>query len=280
MVISWQYMSTVTRFAPSPTGFLHLGHAYSAWNARRRADVLRLRLEDIDTTRCRPEFSAAIIEDLHWLGLAWDGEIRVQSNHLPEYQASLDRLGARGLLYPCFCTRADIARAQSALHAPEATYPGTCKHLSAAERAERIGGGAPFALRLHMDRAASEAGTTRFFEERAGWVNAAPEKFGDVVLARKDVPTSYHLCVVHDDAVQAATHIVRGEDLRAATHIHVLLQKLLDLPTPAYAHHALLGDATGKRLAKRDHAVTLRAMRAAGVSPREILNQFEENHAA
>ncbi|MDD2705330.1 MAG: tRNA glutamyl-Q(34) synthetase GluQRS [Acidocella sp.] len=268
-------MSIITRFAPSPTGYLHLGHAYSAWMAWRRADVFRLRMEDIDTTRCRPDYAAAICEDLHWLGLDWDGDIRVQSQHFAEYAAALERLLGRGLLYPCFCTRAEIARAQSAPHGTEGIYPGTCRALTQADREARIAAGRPYALRLDVAAARAETGALRFFEEGAGWIGAAPERLGDVVLARKDTPTSYHLCVVHDDALQGITHVIRGEDLREATHIHVLLQALLGLPTPVYAHHRLLTDAAGKRLAKRDKAATLREMRAAGMSPAAILQTFE-----
>jgi glutamyl-Q tRNA(Asp) synthetase len=272
-------MRITTRFAPSPTGYLHLGHAFSAWNSWVRADVFRLRLEDIDTMRCRPEYAAAIMEDLRWLGLEWDGEVRAQSAHLEEYQAALEVLRALGLLYPCFCTRAEIARAQAAPHGAEAVYPGTCRHLSAAARAERIDAGAAYALRLDMAAAVHQAGARRFFEEGKGWVEANPLPFGDVVLARKDTPTSYHLCVVHDDALQGITHVIRGEDLFEATHVHVLLQALLGLVTPVYAHHRLLRDAQGRRLAKRDFAATLRAMRAAGVQPSAILREFEEGSA-
>ncbi|MDD2796295.1 tRNA glutamyl-Q(34) synthetase GluQRS [Acidocella sp.] len=273
-------MNITTRFAPSPTGYLHLGHAFSAWNAWVRADVFRLRLEDIDSTRCRPEYAAAILEDLRWLGLEWDGEIRVQSTHLAQYQAALAILRGRGLLYPCFCTRAEIARAQAAPHGAEAVYPGTCRHLSEAARAERMNAGAAYALRLDMAAALRQAGALRFFEEGKGWIEARPLPFGDVVLARKDTPTSYHLCVVHDDALQGISHVIRGEDLFEATHVHVLLQALLGLPAPVYAHHRLLRDAQGRRLAKRDFAATLRSMRAAGVQPRAILRQFEEGIAA
>jgi glutamyl-Q tRNA(Asp) synthetase len=274
-------MSITTRFAPSPTGFLHLGHAFSAWNAWRRADVFRLRLEDIDATRCRPEFSAGIAEDLRWLGLDWDGCIRVQSEHLPEYRAAMDRLAARNLLYPCFCSRAEIARAQSAPHGGEILYPGTCRGLSASERAERIAARCPYALRLDMAQALAQAGGRReFFEEGTGWIPATPERFGDVVLARRDIPTSYHLCVVHDDAAQDITHVIRGEDLFEATHIHVLLQALLGLPTPVYAHHPLLRDASGRRLAKRDGAASLRALRESGVSGQAILQNFREGRCA
>ena len=269
-------MSIVSRFAPSPTGYLHLGHAYSAWQARRRADVLRLRLEDIDATRCRPEFAAAIEEDLHWLGLDWDGPVRVQSAHFPEYAAALASLQARGLLYPCFCSRADILRASAAPHAAEQTYPGTCRHLSATEREQKIAAGALYALRLDNAAARAQAGgAQKYFEEGTGWIAARPEQLGDVVLARRDSPASYHLCVVHDDADQNITHVVRGEDLREATHIHVLLQALLGVPTPIYAHHKLLLGPDGRRLAKRDRSKTLREMRAAGTTAASILQEFE-----
>ena len=268
-------MSIISRFAPSPTGYLHLGHAYSAWQAWRRADVFHLRLEDIDATRCRPEYAAAIEEDLRWLGLNWQGEIRVQSAHMPEYAATLELLRVRRLLYPCFCSRADIARAITAPHGVEALYPGTCRHLSPADRAERIAAGIPYALRLDNEAARAQTGALKFFEEDTGWITAQPEQLGDVVLARRDIPASYHLCVVHDDALQYITHVIRGEDLRQATHIQVLLQKLLGLPTPVYAHHKLLLGPDGKRLAKRDRSQTLREMRAAGITAATILQKFE-----
>jgi glutamyl-Q tRNA(Asp) synthetase len=273
-------MSITTRFAPSPTGYLHLGHAFSAWNTWRRADVFLLRLEDIDATRCRPEFAAAILEDLRWLGLDWQGEVRVQSQHFAEYQGALDMLAGQGLLYPCFCSRADVARAQAAPHGAEPVYPGTCRQLSTAERAARMAAGAPYALRLDTGAACARVGARRFFEEGAGWGEARPELLGDVILARRDAPASYHLCVVHDDALQGVSHVIRGEDLRGATHIHVLLQALLGLPTPVYGHHRLLVDESGRRLAKRDGAASLRALRQAGVSARQILQQFEEGQAA
>lgn len=267
-------MSIVTRFAPSPTGYLHLGHAFSAMTAWRRAREaggrFLLRLEDIDPSRCRPAFAAAILEDLAWIGLDWDGNVRVQSAHLPDYQAVLDALSGRGLLYPCFCTRADTAReieaSATAPHAPDGSlvYPGTCRDLSADERAARIAAGERSALRLHMQRAM--AGTGSFEEEGYGMIVCAPAAFGDVVLARKDAPASYHLCVTHDDALQGVTLVTRGEDLRPATHIHRLLQALMGWPVPDYAHHRLLTDASGRRLAKRDRAATLRDLRASGVS--------------
>lgn len=269
----------VTRFAPSPTGLLHLGHAHSALAGWRRARAaggrFLLRLEDIDPGRCRPEFADAIREDLAWLGLDWDGEVRVQSAHLPEYRAALDRLAARGLLYPCFCTRAEIARAVaaslSAPHGPDGPpYPGTCRALPEPERTARMARGEAHALRLDMGRALALAPAgLSFAEDGEGRLRCDPAPFGDVVLARKDAPASYHLCVTHDDALQGVTLVTRGEDLKPATHLHRLLQALMGWPEPAYAHHRLLTDAAGRRLAKRDRAATLRDLRAAGASPAE-----------
>ena len=269
--------TVVTRFAPSPTGALHLGHAHSALFAWRRAREaggrFLLRLEDIDATRCRAEFASAILDDLAWLGLDWDGPVRVQSAHMAEYRAVLDRLRARGLVYPCFCSRADILRegaaSAAAPHGAEGSfYPGTCRHLSAGERAAGITAGTPYALRLNMAAALGAIGRTLFFhDEVAGRVQANPAAFGDVVLARKDTPASYHLCVTHDDALQGVTLVIRGVDLLAASHVHVVVQALMGWPTPAYAHHPLLTDGEGRRLAKRDRAATLRDLRAAGVSP-------------
>lgn len=267
-------MSIVTRFAPSPTGYLHLGHAASALAghdlARAGGGRFLLRLEDIDAGRCRPRFAEAILEDLAWLGLAWDGELRVQSAHFDAYRAVLARLEAMGLLYRCFCTRATIAAALGAPHGAEAAYPGTCRGLDPALADERAAQGEPYALRLRMDRAAAMAGRLRYHEAAEGWVEADPLSHGDVVLARKDVPASYHLCVCHDDAAQGVTHVTRGEDLRAATDVHVLLQALLGWPHPAYAHHPLIRDAAGRRLAKRDRAATLRDLREAGATPAQI----------
>ena len=265
-------MIPTTRFAPSPTGYLHLGHAYAALFARRAARAgggrFLLRLEDIDPGRCRPDYAAAIADDLAWLGLEWDGEIRVQSHHLPDYRAALDDLAARGLLYPCFCTRADIAReAANSAHAPHGPdgaplYPGICRRLTAAERAARIAAGAPHALRLDSTRAIAEAGTLSFHEHGEGRLTCHPEHFGDIILARKDAPASYHLCVTHDDALQGVTLVTRGVDLKPATDIQRLLQTLLGYPEPTYAHHPLLIGPDGKRLAKRDHAATIRDLRA------------------
>ena len=279
-------MSIVTRFAPSPTGYLHLGHACSAligWRrARQAGGRFLLRLEDIDPARCRPELARAIEEDLAWLGLDWDGPVRMQSAHPSEYRAVLEALTARGLLYPCFCTRADIQReisdAAAAPHAPDgsAVYPGTCRHRSDAERTRRIAAGERYALRLDMARALTcVAGPLTFEEDGEGAITCVPERFGDVVLARKDTPASYHLCVTYDDAVQGVTLGTRGEDLKPATDLHRLLQALMGWPAPRYAHHRLLTDAAGRRLAKRDQAVTLRALRAQGVTPAEARRMAE-----
>jgi glutamyl-Q tRNA(Asp) synthetase len=276
--------TVVTRFAPSPTGYLHLGHAHSAlcgWRAARGAGgqgegQFLLRLEDIDTTRCRPEYATAIEEDLAWLGLDWDGPVRVQSEHFPEYRAVLGQLAASGLLYPCFCTRAEIAASVSAPHhgslGPEGPlYPGTCRKLSKAEQAAKRAAGLPFALRLDMAAALRAIPGPLFFEEAGeGLLPCHPEQFGDVVLARKDTPASYHLCVTHDDVVQGVTLVTRGEDLKPATHLHRLLQALMGWPAPRYAHHRLLLGPDGRRLAKRDKAPTLRALRQAGRSPAEV----------
>ena len=271
----------VTRFAPSPTGRLHLGHAFSAIAAydyaRTRGGRFLLRIEDIDGTRSRPEHVETILADLAWLGLAWDGDVVFQSERLDRYQAALDALQARGLVYPCFCTRAGIAReiaaAGSAPHGPDGPiYPGTCRALSAAERVARLA--EPHAWRLDMARAVRQAGLLHWHDEIAGEQVADPAVFGDVVLARKDAPSSYHLAVTVDDAAQGVTHIVRGADLFAATHVHRVLQALLGLPTPVYRHHPLLTDADGNRLAKRHGAPTLESLRLAGADGRALADDL------
>ncbi|MGK7867264.1 tRNA glutamyl-Q(34) synthetase GluQRS [Falsiroseomonas sp. E2-1-a20] len=269
----------VTRFAPSPTGFLHLGHAHSAlagWRAARQAGGrFLLRIEDIDATRCQPAFAAAIEEDLAWLGLDWDGPVRVQSRHMQDYGWTLDSLKARGLLFPCFCTRTDIAReiagSAAAPHGPDGPlYPGTCRRLPVAERQDRITQAVPHAWRLDMGRALADLPAPLSFEEAGrGRITCDPARFGDVVLARKEVPASYHLCVTHDDARDGVTLVTRGEDLLPATDLHRLLQHLMGWPEPAYAHHKLLMGRDGRRLSKRDGAVPLRDLRAGGVTPRE-----------
>ena len=266
----------VTRFAPSPTGRLHLGHALSAVRAHDLARAgggrFLLRIEDIDGTRSRPEHVTGIIEDLRWLGVEWDGDILFQSQRIGIYEAALDRLRAVGLLYPCFCTRADIQASLTAPHGPEgAVYPGTCRALSAQVRARRIKAGDAHAWRIDMARAAARAGPLSwrsFDEDASSAVFADPSVHGDVVLARKDAPASYHLSCTLDDAAMGVTHVLRGDDLRSVTDIHRLIQALLDLPSPAYRHHPLLVDAQGQRLAKRSGSLSLAQLRAQGVDPR------------
>lgn len=275
----------VTRFAPSPTGLLHKGHAYSALQAFRAAQAaggrFLLRIEDIDTTRCRPEFTEAIFEDIAWLGLTWEKPVRVQSRHFNDYQRSLQRLQKLDVVYPCFCTRkeilTEIAGSPSAPHGPDGpVYPGTCRRLSQDKRQSRIRSGDPHAWRLNLAAALSLTGKDlAWTDTKHGELVATPEELGDVVLARKDTPTSYHLSVVHDDALQGISHVVRGEDLFHATHIHVVLQKLLGFPTPVYSHHGLLTDNSGKRFAKRDKALTLRAMRESGISPDALISSLD-----
>jgi glutamyl-Q tRNA(Asp) synthetase len=257
-----------TRFAPSPTGLLHRGHAFSAvlaWRlARAGGGRFILRLEDIDTTRCRPDFEAAILADLAWLGLDWDGPVWRQSERAGQYRAALDRLVAQGVAYPCFCTRADIAAAVAAPHGPEGpVYPGTCRHLAADERARRLASQTP-AWRLDVAAALAISGPLTWHDSRAGLQQADPAAGGDIVVARRDVGTAYALAVVVDDAAQEITDVVRGEDLFAATHAQRLLQALLGLPTPRYHHHPLILGADGRRLAKRDAGETLQGWRAAG----------------
>jgi glutamyl-Q tRNA(Asp) synthetase len=279
----------VTRFAPSPTGYLHLGHVRSAWEGWRAARAaggrFLLRLEDIDHARCRDEYAAAIVEDLAWLGLDWDGGVRRQSQHFDDYRAALDRLEAMGLVYPCFCTRreirAEIAGAGGAPHPGPggelgAPYPGTCRVLTAAARPTRRASSLSYALRLDVGAALAHTGPLAWCEEERRVV-ADPAPLGDVVLARKEMPTSYHLAVTVDDALQGVTLVTRGADLFTATHIHRLLQALLGLPTPRYRHHKLLTDARGRRLAKRDDALSVRAMRAAGMTPAAVLEAAQSS---
>jgi glutamyl-Q tRNA(Asp) synthetase len=270
---------TVTRFAPSPTGYLHLGHVRSAlegWRmARRYGGRFLLRLEDIDRARCRKEYAEAIPEDLAWLGFDWDGPVREQSEHFDDYRRALDRLAALGVLYPCFCTRreiqAEIARASGAPHGPAGPpYPGTCRGMGAEKIAAKQRSGLDYALRLDVGRALGLTGSLDWAEGEYRQ-QADPRSLGDVVLARKEVPASYHLAVTLDDAIQGVTLVTRGEDLLSATHIHRLLQALLGLPTPRYRHHPLLTDETGRRLSKRDGALTVRALRGAGMSPAEVI---------
>lgn len=261
-----------TRFAPSPTGWLHLGHAYAALFAAGRAGDGRflVRLEDIDATRARPEYEAGIFEDLSWLGLQWEQSVIRQSEHVPVYRAGLEKLRDLGLLYPCFCTRKEIqheiAQAGNAPHGPDGPlYPGTCRSKSPAEGEDRIARGEAYALRLDIVKAMTLAGKELSWLDRAhGTFTATPAIFGDVVLARKDTPASYHLAVVLDDARQGVTLVTRGEDLLPATHLHRLLIELLGLPIPEWEHHRLILDDQGRRLAKRDDARSLRTLREQG----------------
>jgi len=272
-----------TRFAPSPTGLLHLGHAHAALFAAQAAHEnggrFLLRMEDIDAERCRPEFIEAIYEDLTWLGLHWSPPVRHQSQCMADYEAALARLNQQNLLYPCFCTRKAIATeilgAQSAPHliqnGPDGPlYPGTCRALSLDERAFKIRSGQPFALRLNMQSARQAVGVLFWQDRKKGHIQAMPEIFGDIVLARKTMPTSYHLAVTVDDHIQGITLVTRGEDLFSATHIHRLLQALLGLDTPTYHHHRLLMAPDGTRLAKRNQAQTIRALRELGHNPAAV----------
>ena len=270
----------VFRFAPSPTGYLHAGHAFSALIAHETARAVGgrflLRIEDIDETRCRPEFEAAIYEDLAWLGLQWETPVRRQSDHIAQYRAVIDALAARGLVYRCFKTRREVMEAMaSAPHGPEEAFRGGPEP----DEAERLARGEPFAWRLSIDAAKAELGEAgwnglTFMEAGAGpengLVRATPELAGDIVLGRKDVGVAYHLAVVVDDALQGVTDVVRGVDLFEATHIQRLLQALLGLPTPVYLHHRLLMGPDGKRLAKRDKAQTIRELRTAGVTAGDL----------
>ena len=269
----------VTRFAPSPTGLLHLGSAYAALfahdQARHHGGRFLLRIEDIDLTRCRPEFEQGMIEDLHWLGLEWDGPVMRQSERLPVYDEFLHVLEEGGLTYPCFCTRteiqAEIAAAPTAPHGPDGPlYPGTCKNLDWREAKARIEAGEPYATRLHMDRAAEMTGPLTFTDIARGVIDVDAGSCGDIVLGRKDVPTSYHLSVTIDDAFQFVNLVTRGEDLLHATHVHRTLLALLGLPEPLYHHHPVLLGPDGKRFAKRDKSVTIEGLRAAGHTPEEV----------
>ena len=276
----------VTRFAPSPTGFLHRGHAFSALCAFAAAQAaggdFLLRIEDIDATRVRPEFEAAIYEDLRWLGLSWRQPVRRQSEHLADYEAALDHLAAEGLVYRCFRTRREVAQAMaSAPHGAMDTFRSA--PLPKAEEAARLARGEPFAWRLSLEAAQGRLGgfeSLTFREEglgpngETGLIQARPELGGDVVLARKDVGVAYHLAVVCDDALQGITHVIRGCDLYEAAHVQRLLQLLLDLPTPVYRHHRLLAGPDGKRYAKRDKAETLRALREAGMTPERLRQEM------
>jgi len=267
----------ITRFAPSPSGRLHIGHAYAAlvaWDAAKfSGGTFLLRFEDIDRGRCRPEFEAGIFADLEWLGIKWSEPVMRQSERMAAYAEALMKLEKLEVLYPCFCTRADIRaeieRSQTAPHGPEgAIYPGTCRRLSQKERRARTAEGEAHALRLNVERAIELADRVLTWNEQdEGLHRATPLRHGDVVLARKDIPTSYHLSVVVDDAAQDISLVTRGSDLIHATDIHRLLQALLDLPTPRYYHHRLITDDRGHRLATRDDALSLETLRSRGATP-------------
>lgn len=272
----------ILRFAPSPNGRLHLGHAYSAllidtW-AKDMGAIALLRIEDIDTGRCRPEFVASIFEDLQWLGLSYPEPVRIQSEHFQDYREGAKRLKARGVLYPCFCSRAQIRAAGDGRTDPEGgpLYPGTCRRLSTAERAAKLASGAPFQLRLDMTKAVELAGSLSVEEaipapdQTPRRRPADPARWGDVVLVRKDTPTSYHLSVVVDDALQGITHVTRGMDLYPSTDIHVLLQNLLGVASPIYTHHHLVTDAGNEKLSKSKGSETLSDLRAAGWSAKDV----------
>lgn len=274
----------VTRFAPSPTGSLHKGHAYSALLAqgfaRERGGRFLLRIEDIDPTRCTAENTLGIFEDLAWLGLEWETPVRHQSEHRDDYASAARSLAERGVLYPCFCTRRDILReierSGQAPHGSEGPlYPGLCRDLSDDERAARLAAGEPHALRLDLAKALALTGSDLVWCDACeGPQTARPERLGDAVLVRKDIGTSYHLAVVHDDALQGITDIVRGVDLFEATHLHRLLQALFGYPVPTYHHHPLLTDPDGQRLAKRDRAITLRSLRESGVTAADLKREL------
>jgi glutamyl-Q tRNA(Asp) synthetase len=279
----------VFRFAPSPNGYLHLGHAYSALRnfglARNAGGRFLLRIEDIDPTRCKPEFETAIYEDLAWLGIGWEEPVRRQSRHLADYRGAVEKLSAEGLVYPSFESRAEVARlvAEREVNArwprdPDGAplYPGAAKALSRRERARLLESGAPYALRLDVAAACARAGDLGWIEQgegpagETGAVPARPESWGDVILARRETPTSYHLSVVIDDALQGVTEVVRGQDLFWSTSVHRLLQALLGFPQPAYRHHRLLLDGAGRKLSKSTEATGLRELRGAGMTATDI----------
>ena len=272
-----------TRFAPSPTGLLHIGNGFSAltgWQrARARGGRFCLRIEDIDSTRCRPAFDAAILADLAWLEIDWDGPVLRQAQRLAVYAEAVAELRRRSLLYPCFCSRADIAAAVAAPHGPDGPlYTGTCRHLSQDERAEHMAAKA-FAWRLDIGAALAQTGRLNWIDTEAGRVAADPLAGGDIVIARKDLGVSYHLAVVIDDAAQGVTEVVRGIDLFPASHVQRLLQALLGLPETTYYHHRLIMAPDGRRLAKRDQGATLASLRAGGTGPEELRTRLLSDEA-
>jgi glutamyl-Q tRNA(Asp) synthetase len=272
----------VTRFAPSPTGRLHIGHGYSALQAydlaKESGGTFLLRIEDTDVTRCRPEFTDGIYEDLRWLGIDWDS-LMIQSERFVAYEAALEQLRILGVLYPCFCTRGDIARELAAsLHAPHGAdgplYPGRCRHLTEGERAERIARGDPHSWRLDMGAALARTGPLVWHDAIAGAVPVERDALGDLILKGRDRPASYHLAVVVDDAAQGVSHVVRGRDVFPSTHAHRTLQALLGLPVPAYRHHGLIVDTEGIRLAKRSAGLSLAELRQQGLDGRQLAEEL------
>ena len=275
----------VTRFAPSPSGHLHLGHAFSGLLAfqtsQKENGRFLLRIEDIDRERCKPEFEEAIYEDLEWLGLEWEKPVRRQSDHFDDYREAIETLQGKNLLYPCFCSRKEIRKeiknSTNAPHGPEgALYPGTCRLLTLEIQKEKTESGIPFALRLDTAKALAVIKNPLTFKEKGNTITADPASMGDVVIARKDVMTSYHFSVVVDDHLQGISHVIRGQDLYHATHIHRLLQELLNFQTPEYAHHGLLG-LDGRRFAKRDRSMTIRSLKEGGTTLEDIMALIKDH---
>ncbi|MEC7490469.1 MAG: tRNA glutamyl-Q(34) synthetase GluQRS [Pseudomonadota bacterium] len=270
----------VTRFAPSPTGYLHVGHvfsAFTAYHARGKGGTFHVRIEDIDQARCKDKYIDAILEDLNWLGLDWETPVRKQSRHMLDYDKALKKLDFKDLLYPCFCSRSDImAEIERSGHAPHGpggpVYPETCKKLSNTTRDCFIGKGKAHVQRLNTKAALAITGPLEWYEINQGLVKANPAQFGDVVLARRESRTSYHLAVAVDDHLQGVTIVNRGADLALSTDVHRLLQALLGFPSPSYDHHRLVKDVNGQRLAKRDQSLTVRSLRDRGWSPIEVIN--------
>mgnify|MGYP001272078787 CR=1 FL=1 len=271
--------AVVTRFAPSPTGFLHIGHAYAAFFAAEKAKssggTFLLRIEDIDQSRCRDIYLDGIYKDLEWLGLHWEHPIRFQSNNMDDYQKALDKLKRQGIIYPCFCTRkeikAEIKRAGGAPHGEEETvYPGLCRTLTPEIREKKLNSALPYAFRLNVKKALKLVGELTWTDVIKGKQKVEPSGLGDIVIARKDTPTSYHLAVTIDDAIQGVTLVTRGEDLSLSTSIHRLIQSLLGLEAPTYYHHRLFMGSNGTKLSKRDETMTIRFLRHSGKTPEDI----------
>lgn len=276
-------MATRTRFAPSPTGFLHIGHAYSAFIAARKATEsngeLHLRIDNIDKTRCKKEYEIAIQEDLSWLGLEWSEPVLNQADRMAIYNEALNSLMKESLLYHCFCTRKDITQhhKKTNTHNQQGSaglYPGICRHLSKLEVEKKLSAGQSFALRLKMECAVEKTGSLTWYEQNTGQKKATPEKFGDIIIARKELKTSYHIACVIDDGAQKINLVTRGMDLYEMTHIHVLLQSLLNIPTPTYFHHKLILDSDGQKLAKTRDSTSIRQLKNQGYQPEDILRMI------